>query len=64
MPNVMFRALLDLIMCSDPWPVPDMGEGTGEEFVLKLADSEARKRGYDNWVVAFHEHKPRWRVKS
>ena len=47
------RCFLNLLMCSDPWPVkPNRGE---QEILLELADRESRKCGYDNWVVAYHE---------
>lgn len=49
-----FRAFLDLLMCSDPWPVLlDSGQIILENF----ANQEAKKRGYETWVVAFHEFK-------
>lgn len=48
-----FRALLDLFMCSDPWPVePDAGS---HELVKAVIDRQAQFRGYENWVVAYHE---------
>lgn len=49
-----FRAFLDLLMCSDPSPVLlDSGQIILENF----ANQEAKKRGYETWVVAFHEFK-------
>lgn len=49
-----FRALLDLMMCSDPWPVGR--DGVWNERVVKdLLDEESRKRGYADWVGAYHE---------
>lgn len=59
-----YRAFLDLIMCSDPWPVkrllsPDSTYQVCDEdngkLVIEFADKEAQKRGYENWVVAYHE---------
>lgn len=51
-----FRAFLDLLMASDPWP---MGEGTEAEqayvVLVDLADRESRNRGYGNWIEAFHQ---------
>jgi hypothetical protein len=46
-----FRGFLDLLMCSDPWPMGDF------EATLKgLADRMACERGYDNWIDAYHQH--------
>jgi len=53
MTGIEFRAFLNLMMCSDPWPA-----GTVDSKVLEeLADKESRLRGYDSWYVAFHEFK-------
>ena len=60
MSNTEFRAFMDLLMCSDPWPVPDTGERDGEAVLLRLADSEAHRRGYATWTIAFHEWRPSW----
>ena len=62
-----FRALLDLYMCSDPWPVrtpipgyadryrvDDMNKALCEEFLQALS----RKFGFSGWVDAYHEFKP------
>ncbi len=47
-----FRAFLDLLMCSDPWPVNDGGKN---QVTLKyFADVEASKRHYDTWIEAYH----------
>jgi len=48
-----FRAFLDLLMCSDPWPVTG-DEGVGQSVLTMLADKEAKNRGFENWVVAYH----------
>lgn len=48
-----FRALLDLMMCSDPWPIPD---GEGQRQVLEqLLNQESRRRGYTHWTEAYHD---------
>ena len=71
MDNFQFRAFLDLLMCSDPWPVSQLKPGGGRvlkngkrvvdegnhKTMTDLADEEAKQRGYDNWIVAFHEFK-------
>jgi hypothetical protein len=54
-----FRALMNLVMASDPSPV----EADEDGEITKLLDGEARKRGYDNWIVAFHEFKLPDRVR-
>lgn len=48
-----FRAFLDLMMCSDPWP----SDEPGHEILVGLIEREAKFRGYDSWYVAFHEYK-------
>ena len=58
MSDEQYRALLDLMMCSDPWPVT--GDDTENQvLVTELANTEAVKRGYENWVDAYHEHNKR-----
>lgn len=57
MTDAEFRAFMDLLMCSDPWPVPDQGYGDGAKQLAELADREAHKRGYPAWIVAYHEMK-------
>lgn len=47
-----FRELMDLLMVSDPDPVP-------LDRLKDLADKEARARGFDGWFVAYHEYKAR-----
>ena len=48
-----FRALVDLLIWIDPWSY-----GRSSQSILEgLADSEAKKRNFDNWIVAFHEFK-------
>jgi len=48
------RALLDLYMCSDPWPLTTDGS---HEAVGGFLDGAARRFGYEGWVVAYHELK-------
>lgn len=68
MRDAEFRALLDLFMCCDPWPVEKRTEaavgGRGvqsfvpdmenHETIRRLLDRKARRHGYENWVEAFH----------
>lgn len=58
-----FRALLDLFMASDPWPVtvPNETGGTGRQTDLEnhnaiqdCLDRNAKARGFDTWVDAYH----------
>ena len=53
-----YRVFLDLLMCSDPWPVGTERGNDGHEILLKFADKQAKCRGYENWIVAFHEFMP------
>lgn len=50
MSNHVFRALLDLVMVSDPWPLV-----YGNDLICALLDEEARKRGFDDWIHAYHK---------
>ena len=42
------RAFLNLLMNSDPWY-------GGQATLAQLADRESRKRGYTDWVEAYHK---------
>ena len=55
MNNKEYRAFLDLIMCSDPWPI--RGWDASEDILIELADKEAHKRGYWHWIDAYHSFK-------
>jgi hypothetical protein len=50
MQNREFRAFLDLMMCSDPWP-----ESVDRAPLLALAEDESRKRGFAGWIEAYHK---------
>ncbi|MFO1417250.1 MAG: hypothetical protein U1E83_01135 [Methylotetracoccus sp.] len=57
MDNIEFRAFLDLLMCSDPWPIcGENGQGRGEDTIKNMANRIAVERGYENWVDAYHRH--------
>jgi len=45
-----FRTLLELMMCSDPWPAGD----DMRIFLKKLLNREAQEREYSDWVEAYH----------
>jgi len=53
-----YRAFLSLLMCSDPWPVGTESGDDGHEILIEFADKQAKCRGYEDWVVAFHEFQP------
>ncbi len=44
-----FIAFLELLMVSDPWPMQ-----WGHELLTDQADDEARKRGFCDWIEAYH----------
>lgn len=48
-----YRALLDALMISDPWPDPCF------KVLEKLANDLAPLWGYDGWIDAYHNHKAR-----
>ncbi len=48
-----FRAFLDLLMCSDPWPVKD-GCGANQQILINFANQESIKQGYIDWLDAYH----------
>jgi len=52
MNDLQFRALLDIIMVSDPSPLAN-GLDTA---LVSLAEQEAKARGWGGWSVAYHEH--------
>ena len=49
-----FRALLDLIMRADPWPVENDG-GANQAIIESFANVEAAKRHYDGWIEAYRK---------
>lgn len=49
-----FRALLNLVMASDPTPLSDEEDDT----VRDLLANEAHKRGFMDWIEAFHDFQP------
>ena len=55
-----FRCFLDLMMCSDPWPVPN----DENRSVLKaMADRMATERGFTDWIDAYHNmDEDGWRI--
>ena len=56
MTDPQYRAFLDLLMCSDPWPISGASGDAAQNVLILLADDEAIKRGYGSWIDAYHEH--------
>lgn len=54
MNDLEFRILLDLYMVSDPWPLDD---SESNNVIGGLLNRESKKRGFDGWIVAFHQFK-------
>jgi hypothetical protein len=54
MNNIEFRAFLDLLMCSDPWPVAIYGTFDTQKLMEEVADRYAQDRGYERWIDAYH----------
>lgn len=48
---MQFRAFLDLMMVSDPWPLDDQAN----RILMGFADDESRKRNFPEWITAYHE---------
>jgi hypothetical protein len=48
-----FRAFLNLMMCSDPWPCTE----EDNDVLGNFADAQSRLRGFNSWYVAYHEFK-------
>ena len=53
MKDTQYRALLDYRMCGD-----GAHHFVNMEEVDGLMNHEARERGFDNWIVAYHEWNP------
>ena len=52
MTSEQFRALLNLWMCSDPWPTSHPSD---QKHIEALLDEESEKRGYKDTIGAYHE---------
>ena len=52
-----FRALLDLFMCSDPWPIKNGNRLVAHDELMGLLNAESGKRGFKTWIDAFHYFK-------
>lgn len=63
MESIEYRTLLDLLMCSDPWPTETyefdhVGLFTGEQTLKEFANRKARYCGYKDWIDAYHDFDP------
>lgn len=57
MNDIEYRVFLDLMMCSDPWPVDDgVGMLNTNSLMNDVANRLAVDRGYASWIEAYHEH--------
>ncbi len=50
--DLEFRAILDWMMCSDPWPVV----GSNQSLVETWIERESIARGYSDHIDAYHKH--------
>ena len=50
MTGAQLRALLNLLMVSDPWPLSEPEQQT----LIDMADAASRLEGFDNWIDAYH----------
>jgi hypothetical protein len=46
-----FRAFLNLMMCSDPWPASDQDHAE----LMNFAERCSVAMGYRDWVEAYHQ---------
>ena len=53
--DLAFRALLDWYVASDPWPLAD---DKSRGVIFGFICAEASKRGYDDWIKAYHDFEP------
>ena len=52
-PDQIFRDLLDLYMCSDPWPM----DQASHDRITAILNDEAKERDFPSWVEAYHNFK-------
>lgn len=51
--DLQFRTMLDWFMVSDPWSLSEKAH----DVMYAFLDSESKARGFEGWVIAFHEFK-------
>lgn len=54
MTQEQYLAFLDLLMCSDPWPISGEDGERAHTLLVEFADAQARERGYRDWIMAYH----------
>jgi len=55
MNDMEYRAFLDLMMCSDPWPVnANSQQFDTRQQMIDVANRLAKDRGYTDWLDAYH----------
>jgi hypothetical protein len=54
MTDDLFRLLLDCMMQADRHPWTDADDAA----LTKHLDAESKARGYESWVVAYHDYVP------
>lgn len=52
---IQLRDFLDLMMCSDPWPISGKGGEAAQKRLEEFADAASRDLGYDDWIDAYHK---------
>lgn len=57
MPNDVFDAFLSLMMCADPSPL----DADQDKLLRDWANQESERRGYSDWIEAYHEN---WRRRT
>ena len=61
--RLVFRALLDLVMCSDPWPVlmdeflRTRIDKKNRNAVERFLDDQSKLYEYEDWIDAYHRFK-------
>jgi len=46
------KYFLELLMCSDPWPLED---NVSNDILQSFADEESKRHGFADWIEAFHK---------
>ena len=52
LPSEEFRVLLDLCMCSDPWPLVD--DPGSKEIMEHCLNALAKQYEFKDWISAYH----------
>ncbi len=48
-----YKNLLSALMCNDPGP-----NATADATLRELVEEETRRRGWESWIIAYHEFDP------